>query len=69
MELPWDFFVARPRKGKHVTWVVLDKLSEVSHFIPMHTRDSCKSELILIFLQDIVQLHGVPKSIDLVRGC
>jgi len=46
--------------------VVVDKLSKVSHFIPVKTTYSA-SEVAQVFIREIVRLHGVPKKIVLGR--
>ena len=42
--------------------MVLDKLSKVTHFIPCHKIDDATNNVDLFF-REIVQLHGVHKSI------
>ncbi|WVZ83251.1 hypothetical protein U9M48_030418 [Paspalum notatum var. saurae] len=66
---PWDdiamdFVVALPRtpKGKDAIWVVVDRLSNVAHFIPCRSTNSA-SDLAPIYVREIVRLHGVPKTI------
>jgi hypothetical protein len=68
-EWPWDdiampFVVGLPhtQRGKVAVWVIVNRLSKVSHFIPIHTIDSA-SDLAPIFVREIVRLHGVPKTI------
>jgi hypothetical protein len=69
-EWPWDdtakiIFTILPltRKGKDVIWVVFDRLSKVDHFMPTPTIDST-SDLAHVYVQELVRLHGVHKTID-----
>ena len=44
--------------------VVLDKLSKVSHFIPV--KSTCKKiDISNVFMKEIFRLHGMPKEIIL----
>jgi hypothetical protein len=42
--------------------VVVDRLTKSAHFIPMKTTNSA-SELVPLYMKEVVRLHGVPKSI------
>jgi len=42
--------------------VVVDRLSKVSHFIPMNT-SYLASEVAHVFIREIVRLHDIPKNI------
>jgi hypothetical protein len=44
--------------------VVIDKLTKVTHFIPMKQISSVV-ELVPLYIKELVRLHGVPKSIVL----
>jgi len=59
-----DFVVGLPRspKGKDAIWVVIDRLTKVAHFIPMKTTNFA-SDLVPLYIKEVVRLHGVPKSI------
>jgi hypothetical protein len=59
-----DFVVGLPRspRGKDAIWVVIDRLTKVAHFIPMKTTNSA-SDLVALYIKEVVRLHGVPKSI------
>ena len=48
--------------GKDAIWVVIDRLTKVAHFIPMKTTNSA-SDLVPLYIKEVVRLHGVPKSI------
>uniref|UniRef100_A0A803J5H9 Gypsy retrotransposon integrase-like protein 1 n=1 Tax=Xenopus tropicalis TaxID=8364 RepID=A0A803J5H9_XENTR len=72
-EKPWthismDFIVdLPPSNGNTVIWVVVDRFSKMSHFIPLPALPSAKS-LAERFLSDIFRLHGAPLNIVSDRG-
>ena len=53
-------------KGKDAIWVVIDRLMKVAHLIPMKTTNSA-SDLVPLYIKEVVRLHGVPKSIVFYR--
>ena len=59
-----DFVVGLPRspRGRVAIWVVVDRLTKSAHFIPMKTTNSA-SELVSLYMKEVIRLHGVPKSI------
>ena len=59
-----DFVVGLPRSqaGHDGIWVIVDRLTKTSHFLPFKTRWSV-SKLAELFVSEIVRLHGVPVSI------
>jgi len=65
---PWtaismDFIVGLPKfNGYTKIWVIVDRFSEMAHFIPLRTEKHIK-ELALTFLKEIWRLHGLPESI------
>jgi hypothetical protein len=63
-----DFVVGLPRspRGRDAIWVVVDCLTKSAHFIPMNTTNSA-SELVPLYMKEVIRLHGVPKSIVLDR--
>jgi hypothetical protein len=63
-----DFVVGLPRspQGRDAIWVVVDRLTKSTHFIPMKTTNSA-SELVPLYMKEVIRLHGVPKSIVLDR--
>jgi hypothetical protein len=63
-----DFVVDLPYSphGKDVIWVVIDRLTKVAHFIPMKQTSSA-TDLVPLYIKEVVRLHGVPKSIVLDR--
>jgi hypothetical protein len=42
--------------------VVIDRLTKVAHFIPMK-QTSLATDLVPLYIKEVVRLHGVPKSI------
>jgi hypothetical protein len=59
-----DFVVSLPRspQGRDAIWVVVDRLTKSAHFIPMKTTNSA-SELVPLYMKEVIRLHGVPMSI------
>jgi hypothetical protein len=59
-----DFVVGLPRspRGKDAIWVVVVRLTKSAHFIPMKTTNSA-SELVPLYMKEVIRLHSVPKSI------
>jgi hypothetical protein len=49
------------------TWVIMDRLSKVAHFIPIKTT-YYGAKLAELYMSQIVCLHGVPKKIVSDRG-
>src|SRR3954467_509564 len=64
-----DFITGLPRtrSGYDSIWVVVDRLTKVAHFIPVKTTH-ISAKLAKIYMNRIVCLHGVPKSIVSDRG-
>ena len=48
-------------------WVIVDQLTKAAHFIPVHTEYQAK-KYAEIYIDRIVCLHGVPKTIISDRG-
>lgn len=62
-DIAMDFIVALPNyKGFTVILVVVDRLSKFGHFLPLKSEFSSES-VATTFIQNIIKLHGVPKSI------
>ncbi len=63
-QITMDFVVGLPRttKGHDAIWVVVDRLTKSAHFISIKTTFSLE-QLAALYVQEIVRLHGVPKSI------
>ena len=59
-----DFIVGLPKttKGHDAIWVVVDRLTKSAHFISIKTTFSLE-QLADLYMQEIVRLHRVPKSI------
>ena len=59
-----DFVTALPRslKGNNAVWVIIDRLTKSTHFLPFRV---CQSTEVLAdkYIKEIVRLHGVSVSI------
>jgi hypothetical protein len=69
LEWKWEhitmnFVVGLPRspRDRDAIWVVVDRLTKSAHFIPTKTTNSA-SELVPLYMKEVIMLHGVPKSI------
>jgi len=64
-----DFIVGLPNTSQHhdSIWVIVDRLTKTAHFIPVHTEYRAKKYAEL-YIDRIVCLHGVPKTIISDRG-
>ena len=63
-----DFIEALPRSdGFDTIWVIVDRLSKYSHFVPLRHPFNAKG-LARLFVKEIIWLHGIPKSIVSDRG-
>jgi hypothetical protein len=64
-----DFIVGlpHPRAGYDSIWVVVDRLTKTSHFIPVKTSYN-SVVLVELYMSHTVCLHGVPKKIVSDRG-
>ena len=68
-DISMDFIVGLPNTSqKHDSiWVIIDRLTKTAHFLPVHTSYSAK-KYAEIYLDQIIRLHGVPKTIIFDRG-
>jgi hypothetical protein len=59
-----DFIIEFPRtiKQHDSIMVVVDKLTKVSHFIPVKSMQK-EIDIVEIYMCDVSKLHGVPKKI------
>ena len=59
-----DFVLGFPlTQQKHdFIWVIVDKLTKSAHFIPVNM-DYSMDQLVELYVEEIVRLHGVPLSV------
>jgi hypothetical protein len=59
-----DFIVGLPNTSQYhdSIWVIVDRLTKVAHFLPMHTTDKAQMYAEL-YIDRIVCLHGLPQTI------
>jgi hypothetical protein len=64
-----DFIVGLPNTSQRYDsiWVIVDRLTKTTHFVPVHTTYNAK-KYAKIYLYQIVHLHGVTKMIISDRG-
>ncbi|WVZ49848.1 hypothetical protein U9M48_001173 [Paspalum notatum var. saurae] len=64
-----DFIVGLPRtqKGYDSIWVIIDRLTKSTHFLPVKTHYTAATYAEL-YISRIVSLHGVPQTITSDRG-
>jgi len=58
------FVTGLPRTvfSRGAIWVIMDRLTKSTHFIPINIRFSLK-KLVCLSIKEIIKLHGVPSSI------
>jgi hypothetical protein len=68
-DISMDFIVGLPKtsKGFNSSWVIVDRLTKITHFLPVKTRDPVIIYAKL-YIARILSLHGVPKTIVSDRG-
>jgi hypothetical protein len=68
-EIDMDFVIRLPRtqKGNDSIRVIIDRLTNVAHFIPVKTTFG-GATLARIYFKEIVKLHGIPRKIVSNRG-
>jgi hypothetical protein len=64
-----DFIVGLPLTARKFDsiWVIVDRLSKSTHFIPVHTNYNVQKYAV-IYITPVLCLHGVPKTIIFDRG-
>jgi hypothetical protein len=64
-----DFIVGLPRtaKGHDLIWVIVDRLTKVSHFVAVRINYRVE-KLADLYVDNILRLHGAPVSIVSDRG-
>jgi hypothetical protein len=64
-----DFIVGLPNTSRHhdSIWVIVDRLTKTAHFLPVHTTHKTE-KYAEIYVDQIVRLHGIPKTIVSDRG-
>jgi hypothetical protein len=63
-DINMDFIVGLPRtvKGFDSIWVIMDRLTEIAHFLPVKTKYTVVA-YVELYVARILSLHGVPKTI------
>ena len=56
-----DFVTGLPRTQRQhdAIWVIVDRLTKPTHFLPVNVKDSLE-KLAQLYVDEIVRLHGVP---------
>jgi hypothetical protein len=54
-------------KNHNSIWVIVDRLTKSAHFIPVRA-DYCPTDYAELYFNQIVRLHGVPRTIVSNRG-
>ena len=68
-DISMDFIVGLPKtsKGYDSVWVIVDRLTKSAHFLPAKTTHTVK-QYAQLYMDRIVSLHGIPKTIISDRG-
>ncbi|GKC06459.1 hypothetical protein Tco_0998069 [Tanacetum coccineum] len=63
-KITMDFItkLPKPAAGFNSIWVILDRLTKSTHFLPIKETDSTK-KLMRLYMKEIVARHGIPVSI------
>jgi hypothetical protein len=68
-DISMDFIVGLPRttQGNDSIWVIVDRLTKNSHFLPVKTNHPV-TVYAQLYIARILNLHGIPKTIVSDRG-
>jgi hypothetical protein len=68
-DISMDFIVGLPltARKKDYIWVIVDRLTKTAHFIAVHTTYLVQ-QYAELYVDQIVHLHGIPKTIISDRG-
>jgi hypothetical protein len=68
-DISMDFIIGLPNTSQRhdSIWVIVDRLTKTAHFLPVHTTYTAR-KYAEIYLDQIVRLHGIPKTIISDRG-
>jgi hypothetical protein len=68
-DISMDFIVGLPNTSQRYDsiWVIVDRLTKTAHFLPVHTTYNTR-KYAKIYLDQIMRLHGIPKTIISDRG-
>jgi hypothetical protein len=63
-DINMDFIVGLPNTSRHhdSIWVIMDRLTKVAHFLPVHTTDKAH-KYAKLYIDRIVCLHRLPQTI------
>jgi hypothetical protein len=68
-DISMDFIVGLPNTSRHhdSIWVIMDRLTKLAHFLPVHTTDKAQ-KYAQLYIDRIVCLHGLPRTIVSDQG-
>lgn len=63
------FVVRLPRtlSGNNAVWVIVDRLTNIIHFI-LVTTTNCLEKLTELYVKEILKLHHLPRNISIGSG-